>query len=246
MTGETGADQELLTPLERVIAAPAGRSSTSSPIPRAIPRSTGRGSVRAREARVATPCPRVELHDVDEAWRALLDRQQGRRVRGGPTDRVGRRTRRSSGSGDSGAGASGAMSSNRSTAEPLCGRRGTSHTRARGTADRGEAAHRATTWSPIWRSPWFASKSSPRRRGSRGDIARRTAPVAWSALDDTVRYCAESGTVWHGCGTATISRESPGPARRCDQGFGGGRDRRRSGDPALFRRVLCRLSYPAG
>ncbi len=25
-----------------------------------------------------------------------------------------------------------------------------------------------------------------------------------------------------------------------------GRDRRRSGDPALFRRVLCRLSYPAG
>src|SRR4029077_17371706 len=25
----------------------------------------------------------------------------------------------------------------------------------------------------------------------------------------------------------------------------GGRDRRRSGDPTLFRRVLCRLSYPA-
>ena len=25
-----------------------------------------------------------------------------------------------------------------------------------------------------------------------------------------------------------------------------GRDRRRSGDPTLFRRVLCRLSYPAG
>ncbi|MEY5039475.1 MAG: hypothetical protein RLZZ48_244, partial [Actinomycetota bacterium] len=24
----------------------------------------------------------------------------------------------------------------------------------------------------------------------------------------------------------------------------GGRDRRRSGDPALFRRVLCQLSYP--
>ncbi len=55
----------------------------------------------------------------------------------------------------------------------------------------------------------------------------------------------KSGTVWHVCGTPVSSRRSPGPAQCCDQGFRGGRDRRRSGDPALFRRVLCRLSYPA-
>ena len=29
-----------------------------------------------------------------------------------------------------------------------------------------------------------------------------------------------------------------------DQGFRSGRDRRRSGDLALFRRALCQLSYP--
>ena len=37
-------------------------------------------------------------------------------------------------------------------------------------------------------------------------------------------------------------RPAPQRASRCC----GGRDRRRSGDPTLFRRVLCRLSYPAG
>ena len=36
-------------------------------------------------------------------------------------------------------------------------------------------------------------------------------------------------------------RRDPAPP---DQHFLGGRDRRRSGDLALFRRALCQLSYP--
>jgi hypothetical protein len=54
--------------------------------------------------------------------------------------------------------------------------------------------------------------------------------------------------MWHGVARGVHDDRlatKPWPEQCSDQGVRGGRDRRRSGDPALFRRVLCRLSYPA-
>src|SRR4051794_2094988 len=50
--------------------------------------------------------------------------------------------------------------------------------------------------------------------------------------------------MWAPTDSPTGRRQSVGPAPR-GQKVLSGRDRRRSGDPTLFRRVLCQLSYPA-
>jgi hypothetical protein len=57
-----------------------------------------------------------------------------------------------------------------------------------------------------------------------------------------VRCLARARGVRAGQGAAR--RRGFCPAQRSGQGKLGGRDRRRSGDLALFRRALCQLSYP--
>ena len=74
------------------------------------------------------------------------------------------------------------------------------------------------------------ARSEPQRRSESGGRARSAPTSRRRRLSDETRSDDRASV---SC-TAVVSRVA------------GGRDRRRSGDPTLFRRVLCRLSYPAG
>ena len=66
-------------------------------------------------------------------------------------------------------------------------------------------------------------------------IGRTSPERPGEAPPDTSRYDERSGTVWHVRGTTEQPQPNFEPPQPCDQRFPGGRDRRRSGDLALFR-----------
>ena len=105
------------------------------------------------------------------------------------------------------------------------------------------------------------------RGGDAGEVGAALAVVGLSAeratkeaqiRDDMIRVAHRAGELGHTRAHRAVwardpvshaltmpTTKKPWPQHRCDQGSSGGRDRRRSGDLALFRRALCRLSYPA-
>ena len=99
---------------------------------------------------------------------------------------------------------------------------------------------------------WHPGRSS----GGRAHCARRW-PRAPSSLPcgglraglDLARTpdrAAVLRSVWHVCGTTWSVSRLRRARQAAHQEKLGGRDRRRSGDLALFRRALCQLSYPTG
>jgi hypothetical protein len=110
------------------------------------------------------------------------------------------------------------------------------HGRVAGTENQSQSR---ITVAPVCRQG-LRARERPGRRSRGAELCASSVRVAETTNEARSRARVPRSR----CG-ARGSRRSPGPARCCDQGFGGGRDRRRSGDPALFRRVLCRLSYPA-
>ncbi len=81
------------------------------------------------------------------------------------------------------------------------------------------------------------AKTVGRQQHYLSEVSRASRWV-WNPWTKAVR--TNSGQVRQDC---SRKRRSPRRIIRSTRGFAGGRDRRRSGDPTLFRRVLCQLSY---
>jgi hypothetical protein len=79
------------------------------------------------------------------------------------------------------------------------------------------------------------------RRPSTGAPGAGVGCTRWRARAGRPGPVKNSG---HVVGTTTSGLTRQALLHRSDLGLLGGRDRRRSGDLALFRRALCQLSYP--